>query len=369
MTTQKTPDLKALYDHVAAYSPAPTPSAKPSGKLKRATKTSKAKKPKTNPLPSLSEGIGKKKPTSPIAGLPANPPTLYPTPKKKPSAPIGGLPANPPTLYTPGKSTSSLPNTVSANVPLNGSKVSTTPTSVSKKGSTSTGTKTPITTTPEITQEDFLARYGTTLDFINSDDSLKKLFLEASKAKWDGPRFEAELLQTAWAKKYTAGAQASEKSRTTNPSTWADSFNRMRETVAQLATVMGESVRPEDVGVTSDIKNPTRQDGTITQWALEHASDTDFEASLRRYIASRGQVNLSLPGGNASSIMTQLKAYAGQMGLGSMALAGGADYFSNAAQSILLGKSTAETWQTQLLQQAKNKYKSFAPSLDAGQTV
>lgn len=47
----------------------------------------------------------------------------------------------------------------------------------------------------------------------------------------------------------------------------------------------------------------------------------------------------------------------------------GSDYFSGAAQSILLGKSTIDTWKSDLLQKAKDTYKAFAPSLDAGQTV
>ena len=223
--------------------------------------------------------------------------------------------------------------------------------------------------TPPLSQEDFLTKYGTTLAFINSDPSLKTLFTQASKGNWSGQDFTARLKQTDWAKKYAANAQAGELSRTQSPSTWVDSFNRMRAHIAQVAVNMGEAVRPQDIGTETAIANANRQDGTITQWAIDHAGDTNFEDALQKHIATIGQVNLALPGGTAASDMMKLKAYAGQMGLGYLALPGGQDYFSNAAQSNLLGTTTIDTQQAQLLKMAKDKYQAFAPSLDAGQTV
>ena len=232
--------------------------------------------------------------------------------------------------------------------------------------------------TPVLTQEDFLSRYGTTLAFVNSDPSLQELFNKASKGNWNGPRFQTELKNTAWAAKYTANAQAVELSRTQSPSTYADSYNRMRKLIAQTAVAMGESIRPQDIGnelvpakpgiwTAADV--PQDNNNSITIWALQHIGDKDFDANLKNHIATIGQINLQLPGGQAGGDIMKLKSYAAQMGLSNMTLAGGANYFTDAAQSILLGKSTYETWQGALLQQAKDKYKAFAPSLDAGQSV
>lgn len=246
--------------------------------------------------------------------------------------------------------------------------------------------KTPPATNQATDVNAFLTKYGTTLAFIQSDPSLKKLFEDSSKANLSKDAFTASLANTDWAHKLTASGQQEEVSRLTSPSTYGDSYNRMRTRIAQLAVSMGEAITPADIGpelkpsgpgetwTTADV---ARTEGTITQWALDHASDPSFtDKELSTFIANKGTINLALPGGQAAKDNMDLKAYAGQMGLGAMALPPssdpskmGSDYFSAAAQSILLGKSTIETWKADMLSTAKNTYKAFAPALDAGQTV
>lgn len=243
--------------------------------------------------------------------------------------------------------------------------------------------------TPALTQADFLAKYGTTLAFINSDPSLTKLFNDASKpgAEWSAARFTLELGNTAWANRLSDSAQAEELIRLKTPSTYASSYNNMREHIASLAVSMGESLTTADIGPEIKPTGPNgtftaadvaRTEGTVTQWALDHSNDPSFAngEALQKFIATKGAINLSLPGGQAAKDNMDLKAYAGQMGLGSLALPPsgdpskmGQDYFSSASQSILLGKSTIETWKSDMLQKAKDTYRAFAPSLDAGQTV
>lgn len=237
----------------------------------------------------------------------------------------------------------------------------------------------------------FLTKYGTTLAFINSDPSLKKLFDDATSSKeganWDAKKFTAALANTDWAKRLSNSAQQEELTRLQNPSEYASSYNNMRAHIAQLAVQMGEALTPADIGPEIKPTGPNgtftpedvrRSEGTVTQWALDHSNDPSFSTgeALQTFIATKGTINLALPGGLAAKNNMDLKAYAGQMGLGSLALppssdpsAMGSDYFSAAAQSILLGKSTVETWKADLLQKAKDTYKAFAPSLDAGQTV
>ena len=67
--------------------------------------------------------------------------------------------------------------------------------------------------------------------------------------------------------------------------------------------------------------------------------------------------------------MSQLKTIANDYGMSSLVTAGGANHFSDAAQSILLGKSTIETWKQDIINQAKTNYKAYAPQLDAGITL
>ena len=206
-------------------------------------------------------------------------------------------------------------------------------------------------------------------------------------ANWDAKKFTAALANTDWAKRLSNSAQQEELTRLQNPSEYASSYNNMRAHIAQLAVQMGEALTPADIGPEIKPTGPNgtftpedvrRSEGTVTQWALDHSNDPSFSTgeALQTFIATKGTINLALPGGLAAKNNMDLKAYAGQMGLGSLALppssdpsAMGSDYFSAAAQSILLGKSTVETWKADLLQKAKDTYKAFAPSLDAGQTV
>ena len=247
--------------------------------------------------------------------------------------------------------------------------------------------KTPPATNQTTDVNAFLTKYGTTLAFIQSDPSLQKLFNDAQKQNIQDPKaFTALLAQTDWAKRLSSSAQSEEINRLTTPSTYADSYNRMREHIAQLAVSMGEAITPNDIGPEIKATGPNgtytaddvkRTEGTITQWALDHKSDISFtDAELSTFIAKKGAINLALPGGQAARDNMDLKAYANQMGLGSLALPPssdpskmGSDYFSSAAQSILLGKSTVDTWKADMLSQAKDTYKAFAPALDAGQTV
>lgn len=266
----------------------------------------------------------------------------------------------------------------------------TTPTKPKKTtgtGSGGTGKKT-TPPPPVLTQQDFLTKYATTLAFIQSDPSLTKLFNDASKGNWTPQKFQAQLQQTDWAHRYSAAAQQQELARTQSPSTFGQSWNNMRNLIATTAVSLGLNIRPQDIG--NELKpsgmngvwKPTdvpRQDGTITQWALEHANDQNFQQELQQHLTTVGNINLNMPGGTAGSDIQSLKQYASSMGLLGYQLpsatdpnnpnAKGMDYFSSAAQSILLGKSDLETWKADLLNTAKGRYKAFASSLDAGQTV
>jgi predicted RNA-binding Zn ribbon-like protein len=275
--------------------------------------------------------------------------------------------AKPPVVKTPTKP----PTTIPKGAIWNGSKW------VAPVATPAVAAKTP---------EDFMAAYGVQLALINSDQSLKDLFNKATKENWSADRFKAEMLNTTWATTHAATWQANQRVMLESPATYAASYNRMRETIAALAVKDGIYITPDQVG--AEIK-PTGPNGTytatdikqvdpsITRWVMDQGGATGLTNDLiTKHLAELGKINLALPGGQAASDMMNLKKYAGQMGMGNLALppsgdpaAMGNDYFSSAAQSILLGKSTIETWQADILKQAKGVFSAFAPALDAGQTI
>ena len=189
-------------------------------------------------------------------------------------------------------------------------------------------------------------------------------------------------LPISWAKTHSAEWQANQRTMLESPATYAASYNRMREKIAMLAVKDGLAITPEQIGAEAT-QNPdgtwkinTGADNSVTRWVLDQYGAQGISDDLiTKHLTELGKINLALPGGIAGDNITKLKAYAGQMGMGSLTLppsgnnAVGDDYFSSAAKSILLGKSTAETWQADILAKSKDIFKAFAPAIDAGQSV
>jgi len=239
----------------------------------------------------------------------------------------------------------------------------------------SSGTKKVVETPaakPVLTPDDFMAQYGVQAALINSDPELKKLFDEASKNSWTADKFASQFLNTNWSKTHAQTWQAAETARLSAPATYAQSYNNMRNAIARLTGTMGETLTPDQLGkeVTDFSKPVDRNPNDIVQWALDQSwgkgADT---AAIKQHIAELGKINLAMPGGETANTMMTLKQFAGDMGMGNLALKGGTDYFSKAAESMLLGKSTIDTWKNDILSQAKTRYSAFAPAFDSGQTL
>jgi hypothetical protein len=250
------------------------------------------------------------------------------------------------------------------------------PTGNKATGAKTTGAATNATggTGPKTTA-DFMAQYGIQAALIDSDPSLKKLFQDAMAGGWDVNRFKAEFLNTAWAKNHSATWQNAETARVSSPGDYANSYNRMREYIARVAAQTGETLTPEQIGL--ELKPnadgsypPITRNGGLAEWALDQSWGKGIDAeAIAQHIAQVGKINTSLPGGQAANYMLQLKSFANDYGLNGLNTNGGNNYFTDAAQSILLGKSTIDTWRQDIINQAKWNYKAYAPQLDAGITL
>lgn len=241
-------------------------------------------------------------------------------------------------------------------------------------GAKATGPATTGSTGPKTTA-DFMAQYGIQAALIDSDPSLKKLFQDAMAGGWNVERFKAEFLNTSWAKNNSATWQNAETARISSPGDYANSYNRMREYIARVAAQNGETLTPDQIGPelkqNPDGSWPTiTRTGSLSEWALDQSWGKGIDAAaISQHIAQVGKINISLPGGQASSYMSQLKGMANDYGLNGLNTSGGNNYFTDAAQSILLGKSTIDTWKQDIINQAKQNYKAYAPQLDAGITL
>jgi hypothetical protein len=229
--------------------------------------------------------------------------------------------------------------------------------------------------TDTTTGKDFLAKYGVQAALVNSDPALQKLFKDAMTGMWDAKKFQSEFLNTSWAKNHSSTWQAAETARLSAPGEYANSYNRMRDYLARTAVAMGETISPEQLG--SEIKPDANgnystvasKESDLVQWALAQSWGKGIDAAaIQQHLAQVGKINLALPGGEAANVMSQLKSIANDYGLNSLNVPG-SNYFSEAAQSILLGKSTVDTWKQDIVNTAKQNYKPYAAQLDAGITL
>jgi hypothetical protein len=243
---------------------------------------------------------------------------------------------------------------------------------VVSKGTGSTGS---TGGTGSTTSADFMAQYGVQAALINSDPSLKELFNTAMAKGYDAKRFTAEFLNTSWAKNHAETWQNAEKARLSAPGEYANSYNRMRNYLARTAVSMGESISPDQLGAeikpdaNGNYPTVTPSGSDLVQWALSQSWGKGVDsAAIQQHLAEVGKINLALPGGQAASTMSQLKSLANDYGLNSLNVSG-SNYFSDAAQSILLGKSTIDTWKQDIINTAKQNYKPYVAQLDAGITL
>lgn len=234
----------------------------------------------------------------------------------------------------------------------------------------------------------FTDEYGVPAAFVNSDSTgeLQKLFISAMTNHYSIPEFTAKFIQTKFAQTHTSQWQAAEKDRIESPASYAKSFNDVSDYLTTLQSQMGYYVDPKLMGPKYDMTNPASNHldpaqareydpNNLVEWTLhnyygQNLSSPDVQNAIRNHIVqlSKGNPN-QLPGGDKASNINTLKSMANDYGLNSLVLAGGNDYFSNAADSIETGASTLDTWKTDMMNQAAGNYKAFANQIKAGITV
>jgi hypothetical protein len=329
---------------------------------------------KALPYPNLSTNAPTARPVESVQGFKPTPTTLTgktetanvregrigATTVTGPTGSIGGTgPAGSGTLVTSGNNPAGKTGGTGGTVKPKGSKASST---------TTTAATTAAADAKQVA--DFQAKYGVQAALINSDPSLKALFDQARKENWDANRFKAEFLNTDWSKTHAESWQAAERARLSAPGTYADSYNRMRTLIAQTAVAQGIALSPDQLGIEATVDKPHDRSGNIVEWALDQSWGKGLDTTaLKTHIAELGKINLALPGGAAFDYASQLKTYAYDNGLSNLTLAGGQDYYTQAAQSILLGKSDLNTWKADILKTTKQNYGAFAAQLDAGMTI
>lgn len=115
-----------------------------------------------------------------------------------------------------------------------------------------------------IDERDLAAQYGWALSVLKSSPDLKKLFDQAVKETWTGPRFVAELRSTNWFKKNSEAMRNATVLRTTDPRTWTAMQNKTRASVRDMAVALGAQVSDETLRkITDNVLNYGWNDAQI----------------------------------------------------------------------------------------------------------
>jgi hypothetical protein len=200
------------------------------------------------------------------------------------------------------------------------------------------------------TAEDWRIEYGTQAALIDSNPELKALFNLAVAEKWLPAKFKARFENTKWFKGNGPTWRLAETARLSYPGAWSTSLKDVKDQITQSARDMGFELNPADV-------DKLANDTLYLSWGK--GVDT---ALLKQHVAATGRITGT--GGEAATTMQKLKNTAGSMGVQYAD-----DWFANAAQSALSGKSNMDYYNKKIIDDAKSKYAAFADQIDAGQTV
>ena len=237
----------------------------------------------------------------------------------------------------------------------------------------------------------FTSEYGVPASYIQSDPTgeLQKLFITAMNKHYSNLQFQQEFLATTFAKTHSSQWQSAEKDRLQSPVSYADSYNRVSDYLSTLQGQMGYNVDPSLMGANYDPNNPsashinansthTYDPNNLVDWTLhnyygQNLNSADIANQIKQHIVqlSKNNPNQQLGGDRAANV-NQIRSWAKDYGLNSLVLpsgATGADYATNAANSIEMGTTNLDTWKTDLMNQAANIYKPFAKQIMDGVTV
>lgn len=202
----------------------------------------------------------------------------------------------------------------------------------------------------EQTTADLAANYQWSLALLNSSPELQKLFRQAVKNGWTGPRFAAELQDTSWFQKHAASWRTNEIQRLTDPATWNAARKSNRATVEDAAAKMGAVLTGPQMKRLAD-------DAMALGW-----TEAQMQNHLGEYIKlQKTGPNSGMYGGNAGQQYTALKQAALRNGY--EIPKGSIDQWLG---SIAKGDSTVDDYAQMMRRQAAAAYPSLKDELLAG---
>lgn len=198
---------------------------------------------------------------------------------------------------------------------------------------------------------DFAADYGWSEAFIRDNPALEKVFQEAIDNNWSPQRFIAEIQDTPWFKKHSDTWRQAVYLQSTDPQTYEQRVNQIRQNLADRAGALG-------INVSRDLLNKWAEQAMRFGW-----DDAKIANHLARQVKIMGK-NADTLGGDLAATQERLNAWA---------MDNGVKLSPKTMQSwlrgIVRGDSTYEEYKQHITKQAIAQHPNWAKELRAGMSL
>jgi len=198
----------------------------------------------------------------------------------------------------------------------------------------------------KMTPQELAASYGWAFGFLNGNKDLKGVFDQAVKGSWSPERFQAAIRDTTWFKNTSSTARQAAITQKTDPATWNAQVNAATIQVQQIAAKVGAAV-------------PASKLKSIAETVVKTGMDEDgLRNTLGQYVNFTKNGTLNGEAGMHEFTMRQFAANNG-VSLSDQTI-------KNQAQMVVRKLATTQDFESQIRDQAKSMFPSYAAQLDAG---
>ena len=209
--------------------------------------------------------------------------------------------------------------------------------------------------TPTLDRAELAEAYGLSSALINSSKELKSLFGQAVAGNWSAALFQAKLKNTKWWKNQSSTLRKYVTLKFTDPATWKQNNQAAAAKVNAMAVQLGLGRQISPGGTMSKILREAVYNSVALGWS---------DARLKDWMGARVGLHGNIMWGEAGQAFDKLHETAYLNGLSY-----GKDWFRRKATDIVAGRTTVETVQDQLRNDAAGRYSAYAEQIRAGQNA
>jgi hypothetical protein len=210
------------------------------------------------------------------------------------------------------------------------------------------------TVTPKLDSATLAEQYGLTAALINSSKELKSLFNKAVAGGWSAARFGASLKNTKWWKTQSDTLRKYVTLKYTDPATWKQNWANAQYKVNQLAVQVGLGSQIAK-GKSSDLLKQAIYNSLALGWSDDRIKD---------WMGLKATTHGGIMWGEAGDAFDKLHTMAYLNGMRYSS-----DWYKKNAVSVVSGRATEETIESQIRAAAAARYSAFAEQIKAGQNA